>query len=61
MTTIEIRSALADYIASEGCGCCENKPKHEKAAKKLAKLLDVPAYGDGSGYNFYKFKTRERK
>lgn len=52
-----IRNALADYIRSEGCSCCQNTPKHEDAARRLAGLLDVPMYDDGSGYDFYKFPT----
>lgn len=55
---IKIRGALADYIASEGCSCCQSIPEHNKAAKELATLLDVPEYDDGSGYNFYKFRTK---
>jgi len=53
----EIRKALADYISSEGCSCCQDKSKHEKAAGVLAILLDVEPYLDGSGFDFYKYKT----
>jgi hypothetical protein len=53
-----LRNALADYIASEGCGCCQDKDGHYKAAERLAKLLGVPKYKDGSGYNFYKYKSK---
>ncbi len=54
----ELRRALADYIMSEGCSCCRDKGAHEKAAARLAKLLRVPKYGDGSGFDFLKFKSR---
>ena len=50
-----IRTAVADYICSEGCSCCEGKD-HKDHAETLAKLLDVPKYEDGSGYNFYQFR-----
>jgi len=53
----EIRTAVANYISSEGCSCCEGD-NHEKHQKKLAKLLDVPKYEDGSGYNFSLFKDK---
>lgn len=53
-----IRQALADYIWSEGCSCCRNQEQHDVAAQQLAKLLRVPKYNDGSGYDFYKFRTR---
>jgi hypothetical protein len=51
----QVREAVANYIRSEGCSCCQDIPNHEKHAEKLAKLLNVPAYSDGSGYDFYKY------
>jgi len=50
-----IRTALADYMRSEGCSCCRNIPKHEDAARRLAGLLGVPMYEDASGYDFHQF------
>lgn len=55
----QIRRALADYMWSEGCSCCQNTEEHEKAAKRLAELLNVPTYPDGSGYDFSQFRTTE--
>ena len=52
-----MRRAFADYVASEGCSCCQNTEAHEKAAKRIAKLLDVPKYADDSGYDFLRFRT----
>ena len=52
-----IREAIADYIASEGCSCCQDTPKHEAALRRLAILLDVPEYSDGSGYDFYRYAS----
>lgn len=52
---VEIRQALADYIKSEGCGCCGNREPHEEASARLGKLLDVEPYSDGSGFNFYAY------
>ena len=57
--TKTIRKAVADYMQSEGCSCCSNIEEHGKAKKKLAKLLNVPKYDDGSGYNFNKFATNK--
>jgi hypothetical protein len=54
----EIRAALADYMASEGCGCCERTDEHKAAEARLAKLLKVPAYKDKSGFDFGKFCTK---
>jgi len=56
-----IRRAVADYMVSEGCSCCENTEAHRKHAEALAKLLKVPMYKDKSGYNFYKFQTKRKK
>jgi hypothetical protein len=59
MSTIyleKIRQAVADYIESEGCGCCE-KTTHGKHGEALAMLLAVPKYEDGSGYDFARFRT----
>jgi len=58
---VEIRRAFADYVASEGCSCCQNTEAHEKAARRLGKLLKVPRYRDGSGYQFGRFATDARK
>lgn len=55
----EIRNAFADYVASEGCSCCQNIDKHNEAAARLGKLLKVPKYDDGSGFDFYKFKSKK--
>ncbi len=54
-----IRQAIADYVASEGCDCCQNKDAHKAAAAKIAKLLRVPKYKDGSGFDFSKFRSKK--
>ena len=56
-----IRTAVADYMRSEGCGCCRDHEAHEKSAEQLAELLNVPAYSDNSGYDFYRFRTPRAK
>jgi hypothetical protein len=53
----QIRQAVADYIQSEGCSCCQNIDAHVAAKKQLAQLLNVPKYKDGSGYDFGKFMS----
>lgn len=50
----KMREAFANYRKSEGCPCCEGF-SHDKDAEVIAKLLNVPKYKDGSGYNFYKY------
>lgn len=53
----ELRQAVADYMKSEGCSCCQDIDAHKEHTKRLAKLLNVPMYSDKSGYNFSKFKS----
>lgn len=53
-----LRTAIAELIATEGCGCCSDYDKHEAAKAKLGRLLDVPMYSDGSGYDFNKFREK---
>lgn len=55
----EIRRAVADYMRSEGCSCCRDYDAHKEHEKRLAELLKVPAYSDGSGYEFEIFRTPE--
>lgn len=57
----KIRQALADYMTSEGCSCCGNEEDHKEHEAILGKLLSVPKYKDGSGYDFGKFKTGRKK
>lgn len=55
-----IRRAVADYMQSEGCSCCQNVEAHAEHKELLAKLLKVP--GDGAGYfDFNRFSTKPIK
>ena len=56
---IEIRRAVADYISSEGCGCCSDSDGHKTHQEKLAKLLKVRKYVGGSGFNFSHYEKAE--
>lgn len=55
----KLRTAVADYIASEGCSCCQGG-NHSAHLDKLAKLLRVKKYKDGSGYDFGRYETKEK-
>ena len=55
---VVMRRAVADYMRTEGCSCCRDIEGHDKAKKRLAKLLNVPQYDDGSGFDFYRFSTK---
>ena len=49
----ELRKAIADYMYSEGCSCCEGNDH----AEVIAKLLNVKKYPDGSGYDFDRYRS----
>lgn len=53
----KLREAVANYMDSEGCRCCQDIEAHEKHEKRLAELLNVPTHPSGSGYDFYQFRT----
>lgn len=50
-----VRTAVADYMSSEGCTCCQNIEAHQEHRAALGKLLHVKKYSDGSGYDFSKY------
>jgi hypothetical protein len=55
-TIAEIRRAVAEYMSSEGCSCCQDRERHEKNHDTLGKLLSVPAK---DGYrSFLPFRSR---
>lgn len=55
--SVAVLQALADYMRYEGCSCCRNQMKQDEAKAKLAGLLGVPMYDDGSGYDFNQFAS----
>ena len=57
MKLSEVMQAVADYMSSEGCSCCEATLSHDKHKARLAELLKVPKYNDGSGYDFGRLKS----
>lgn len=52
-----LRTAVADYMYSEGCDYCRDSDAHDKHKVILGKMLNVPKYSDGSGYDFSKYRT----
>lgn len=55
----EIRQAFADYYASEGCSCCEDIEPHKEASLRLGKLLGAKMYEDGSGVDWYAYRSKQ--
>lgn len=56
----EIRQLIADYMASEGCGCC-CRESHKRNEERIGQFLKIPKYKDNSGYNFFKFRSKSEK
>ena len=54
----ELRTAIANYMSSEGCGCCSNHEKHDEYEEVIAKLLNVKKYDDDSGYDFSRYESK---
>ncbi|MGV8863241.1 MAG: hypothetical protein ACOH2T_19005 [Pseudomonas sp.] len=54
----KIRTAVAEYMYSEGCGCCRGSD-HEGNTEVLAELLDMDKYSDGSGYDYFKYRANK--
>lgn len=56
----QLRTAVADYIATEGCSCCQDIDGHKEAMSRLGKLLKMKKYSDGSGYDYSRYKTKKQ-
>lgn len=54
----ELREAIAEYMYSEGCSCCRSD-NHEENRGRIAKLLNVKKYSDGSGYDFSRYRKEK--
>lgn len=57
----KIRRFFADYRYSEGCSCCRDQDAHDVALDELAKLLHIPQFSDGSGWDTTSFRTNIRE
>lgn len=55
----EMRTAVADYMRSEGCDCCRDRDAHAEHKARLAYLLGVPKYPDGSGFDFARYRSKK--
>ena len=55
-----IRRAIADYMYSEGCSCCQDVDAHRIHKARLGKLCRVEKYYDSSGYDFGKYRSEEK-
>jgi len=55
-----LRTAVADYMYSEGCSCCQDT-SHKQHEAALGKLLKVAKYPDGSGHDFSRYRTPSRQ
>lgn len=55
----DIRQAVADYIATEGCSCCRDTDGHDKAMERLGKLIKMKKYDDGSGFDYGRYRSKQ--
>jgi len=55
----QLRVAVADYMYSEGCSCCQNEELHREDTKLLGELLDVPKFAESDVPNFRMFRSRK--
>lgn len=53
----ELRTAFANYHASEGCSCCRDSDNHRDAEHAIGELLEVSKHDDDSGYDFNQYQT----
>ena len=53
-----LRTAIGDYVSSEGCSCCQDKEAHDAALVALGEFLGVPA--EDGWCNFRQFRTPKR-
>lgn len=60
MITAASGSTADASMLSEGCSCCRDNARHALNAERLAVLLRVPKYKDGSGYDFTRFSTASK-
>ena len=51
-----LRTAVADYMYSEGCSCCRDSEAHRANKERLARLLKVKKKDDW--YDFSKYRTK---
>ena len=59
MNLKELRTAIADYMQSEGCSCCRDIDAHIKHRERLAKLLRLRKRDDW--YDFSPYRSKEKK
>ena len=55
----DLRQAVADYMRSEGCSCCQDIEGHRQHTKRIAELLGVAPYSDNSGFDFTPYRTEK--
>jgi hypothetical protein len=55
----EIRTALGDYMDTEGCTCCEDGMGHDDAANRLADILGVARDANDTRNTFDAYRTKD--
>lgn len=52
----ELRQHVATLYCAAGCECCRDIKVWEAESAVIAVMLGIPAYDDGSGFDFYKVR-----
>jgi hypothetical protein len=52
----KIRLLVVQLYCASGCSCCRDDEEWKRCGDALGRLLDIPPYGDGSGFDFYSVK-----
>ena len=61
MQNEKVRDLVAKLYCASGCSCCRDDEAWDDAEGQLAKLLGIPEYDDGSGYDWYSVRDAARK
>ena len=54
-----LRTAVADYMRSEGCSCCQDREAHKKHRARLGELLNVGS--EDGWHDFTPFRSESRE
>ena len=58
----KVLEAVANYMSSEGCSCCQDYDQHKVHKQVLGELLDVEPklyeFDDEPYYNFSQYKSK---
>jgi hypothetical protein len=57
----KVRDLVAKLYCAAGCSCCRDDDTWKEASETLALVLGVPAYEDGSGFDWYSVRDAAKE